>query len=1086
MDFKLKKYKKEKGVSLIVFVISIILILMVSFTAIYYIFSKRKNTNVNEVSSSEILDMTEKTAKIENLGMDTRIISTLTEDGTPIPNGFSYVQGNKKTGIIVKSNENEIKYLYVPYNENVKELPSEYYKKVNYISMDLMTLNSIKKYNGFFVELNSNYKIKDLKTIDNGNYEFLYEQLQYTVENDETVTPHMIYREEIAQINNYLKINNINLGENTIGIQALAIEPFSKINPEELTIVDEPIDTSKLIDVKTQIPEITKTSNLKLNKIASNKDAKNEYVYMLKTSSKFYGGTSDSEVEIPIPSGFDYCEIDGIIMIRDTSNTNLIYIWVPTNYKNKDSLQDELWNSIYMKCETSDGKVIDKDTEVYKKIKKSEEDIDSKLEKSIKKFKGFYISQAELSEKGKIGSGEYMNISRGMVNYSVSKTSNGGDYVRGSNIKSNIYTEIKNIAEKSNKHESVVGHLTYGIEYDATLLWIAQTNSNFVDKDGNEIYTALSRKSKNVGKYSDSNLEANSSASEIKSFNAIWGIGGNLAEVTQEKYDGKYVTRGGSYNDTGEHAPIASRNLESDLNKQDIGFRTCLYINTDTKTTRTKNDKFKYNPSDDTIEEINGIKFKLLGDVPRYVNRWDGTQIYKEPNESSSVIKKLSMAEELWITSKAIDKTVKLDGTELVWTKVKLSDNEIGYVNANDLTDSITFFGENIGFIMTPNPVVRFYKDNFSVYSYPKDENILFTTAYSGQIEIIGKSVNQEWALYQVGQENRFVHAKDLTVDVSTEKIGNYTFINGTEKDFWTIEKDVNIYPSPEENNSIQTLKYGTQTTVSAISTDGVWSKVKLDSTIQGYVLTSKLSSIQPAVEEIASQNNDGDADFKITNDVVYVTASDGLNIRSSCDTSNSSNIIKNVPYRWGIDRIAQGSKGWDKVNIDGKECYAYNKYLSKTQPKLVSNTAKGKGKGKGKGNSVKKTTGSKNDNVNNTANDDDNNKVYIDDSPDVPGYYYTEPRPTEYITVTAKTTKVMVGVYKVVICAKTYKPVAGTIKSITHGGDVLRLKFSTENRGQYQYATASYIAKIGGKHSIKAKSSAGFSTTTIINVPWL
>lgn len=950
---------KEKGVALITFVAIIMLILIIAFTSIYFIFYHEKDAKVDEFQPGGAQAISERKEKIKQLGMDTRIVNDITEEEVPIPNGFSYIQGNKNTGVIIKSNKTEIQYLFIPYNSNIQELPNEYYKKVNYISMDLMTLNSIKKYNGFFVELNANYKIEDLKTINKSNYESLYKQLQYIVEDDKTAKAHMLYKEEIAQINNYLNSNSINLGDNTIGIQAFVVEPFSKINPEELTVNNTNINTSKAIDDQAQTIQLAKTNNLKIDTVASKKNT-SEYVYMLKTSSEFYGGSDKKKVEIPIPNGFDYCEIDGIIMIRDIDNENLVYIWVPINYKSKDAIKNDLWNEIYSK--EVDGKTISKDTEIYDKIKNSEEKIDSDFEESIKEFKGFYISQAELSEQEEIDSSEYMNISRGMVNYSVSGTVGGGDYVRGSNLKSKIYNKMKNISEECNEHKSVVGHLTYGLEWDATLLWIAQTNGDYTDKDGNDIYSILSTKSKNVGKYTDSNLSATSSASEVKSFNGIWGLGGNLAEVTQETYDGEYVTRGGSYSDTGEHAPIASRNAVEDLNQQNIGFRTCLYINPEAKITKTENDTFEYNPSDDIIEKIDDMDFKLMGNVSRFVNDWNGINVYETPSEKANIIEHFSMGQEVEVYAKAVEEITSDDGTKLVWAKIKLSDknNNYGYVNAQHLTDTITYFSDgnnnSVGFVMTGEKVVRYYKEGFTVYSDPNDNNMLFSTAYSGQLEIIGKSINQEWALYQVGEKQRFVHSKDLTADVEREKSENdIEFIKGNEKKFFAIENGVKLYPQPSESNEISTLYYGKEAIVTAISTDGIWFKATVDS-ISGYILNNKLTTIEPSAEKKAERGGN----FTVVNDVVYVNATD-VNVRTSCDTTDNSNIITTVTYRDSVNRIAHGDNGWDKVSINGQTAYIYNKYLSTTQPAVIENAAKTEqtGSGSSAGGSGSSTGGS-------------------------------------------------------------------------------------------------------------------------------
>lgn len=298
-----KTIKSEVGVALITFAIIIFLILAVAFATIYFIFFNDKDVELDEAKYNNEQSVTAQTAEIEELGMDTRIVSTLTSEQVPIPDGYTYVSGDKNTGIIIKSNEYEVKYLFIPYNDNNTELSSEYYKKVSYIPMDLMTLNAIKKYKGFFVELNSNFKMEDLKTINNENYEFQYEQLKYALEDNTSINPHILYKEEIMLINTYLNNNKINLGENTIGIQALTIEPFSEINDQELVFAqdDNSNNTQNLGKIDSKDAQIVKTSNLKLSKVANTNKTNKKYVYKYETKSKLYGGSNKKKVNIPIP-----------------------------------------------------------------------------------------------------------------------------------------------------------------------------------------------------------------------------------------------------------------------------------------------------------------------------------------------------------------------------------------------------------------------------------------------------------------------------------------------------------------------------------------------------------------------------------------------------------------------------------------------------------------------------------------------------------------------------------------------------------------------------------------------------------------
>jgi len=416
-----KGLRSNKGIALIALVGIVVLILAIAYMTIFWAFNGGNSLNGGELADN--LDEATKKAiqveKIRNLGMDARIVSAITEEDVPIPDGFSYEQGNINTGLIIKSIQTGANYLYVPYNENSDTDTTEYFKKVkNYSSMDLMTLSSMEKYGGFFVALNSSYTIDDLKTIDQDNYKFLRNQLCLIPDVRISTKAHLLYKEEINLINHYLKTEKIKLGDNKIGIQAFVIEPFSKINPEEL-VADVMSDNKVLGNAKNQNIKISKVSNTKLTKVAETSITKNNsknMVYMLGTHSALYGGTNTIEAKVPIPYGFNYLDTtqmrdnkvtkNGSILIQDKSNTNLIYVWVPLQVEldikdgknNKDqvsdyvdSVKDEIWKSLYLKYNKNMA------TDFKDIITESVEEYDSNFIESINKWKGFYISQAELS-----------------------------------------------------------------------------------------------------------------------------------------------------------------------------------------------------------------------------------------------------------------------------------------------------------------------------------------------------------------------------------------------------------------------------------------------------------------------------------------------------------------------------------------------------------------------------------------------------------------------------------------------------------------------------------------------------------------
>lgn len=60
--------------------------------------------------------------------------------------------------------------------------------------------------------------------------------------------------------------------------------------------------------------------------------------------------------------------------------------------------------------------------------------------------------------------------------------------------------------------------------------------------------------------------------------NNIYDMAGNLSEWTDEKYNDKYIVRGGFYHDNGEEKNICNRQPEDNKSYVNVGFRVVLYI----------------------------------------------------------------------------------------------------------------------------------------------------------------------------------------------------------------------------------------------------------------------------------------------------------------------------------------------------------------------------------------------------------------------------------------------------------------------------------------------------------------------------
>lgn len=146
--------KDKKGISLI-WLIIIIIAIMIIFSIISVIVIN--NSNKNGVSSEE----TKKgnvSSKDNNYIKDysSKYVTKMTEDGVPIPKGFTYVTGNKETGVVIKDEKNN-EFVWIPSTEKeyVKDLE---FRGVNTNVVDDVLpngikdeLSDVKKYGGFYI-----------------------------------------------------------------------------------------------------------------------------------------------------------------------------------------------------------------------------------------------------------------------------------------------------------------------------------------------------------------------------------------------------------------------------------------------------------------------------------------------------------------------------------------------------------------------------------------------------------------------------------------------------------------------------------------------------------------------------------------------------------------------------------------------------------------------------------------------------------------------------------------------------------------------------------------------------------------------
>ena len=506
---------------------------------------------------------------------------------------MEYVSGTKDTGVIVKDKNTGIQLMWIPYDENVTaESANDYYQNCDYQEMDIDTQESIIHYGGFYVILDNQNQFDTLKNVDNNSYQIASKNAQNMFEDSDSVNSHLLYKFEVAQIEAYGQ----KIGKDLIKTGSKTTNSNKSLNLLKV------VETTTTDDTQSQVTTTQESTTQEESSGESTTDEENAGVVAVNPDTyeeseetgtyKIEYTVENNVEEVPIPDGFEYFTYEGTIFnpnrkvsdivkydtsiavkIQDETNPNLRYVWVPV-----DDLES---------CSTLIKQQYDEQNQnfYYDSYQSVENDTYKQLLESVEKYGGFYIAESEL---GTDDNKNPINIARGMkVNDESGYTQvNVGDYYRGTNF--NTYEEAVKIA--SNLHtqnKNVVSHLMYGTEYDATLLWLYSTGTVTAEqliKDSSAVPGA-----KYSGTYEDKELLDD----DLHGLNGIYGLAGNLSELTQElveySEDGEakstwIVARGGSYANPGNQFSMASRitlNNETVKQGQDVGIRNCLFINPD-------------------------------------------------------------------------------------------------------------------------------------------------------------------------------------------------------------------------------------------------------------------------------------------------------------------------------------------------------------------------------------------------------------------------------------------------------------------------------------------------------------------------
>lgn len=569
-----------KRKDLLFIVIAIVLISFIVVFAIYY-----------KINNGEIFGIIGTNKEHNSNGWKTEIVAEI-KDGVPIPVGFCYEEGTKSEGLIIKDKITDTKYMWIPYKkgiEIVQELPLELKGNTKQEKI------SLEEYGGFYIAIE-----KEEKNVLNKNLEELKIR---NISKTDSVETHLITIEEFSLLKSFEK----ELGEEII------IKDY-----KALTVLGSD-NQSKAEDKEDEIP------NNWDNKIIE----------------KVVNG-------VPVPKGFKHEEgttIENGFKIKNENN--LTFIWIPIELSEEEKSNDlgEVIKERFIK--ELEAVKADKELEIekYKKYADEKTEEYKELMESIKKYGGFYISEAEL---GYDSNGTSINTYRDMYEIRGVETGNNyvsdGDYyrtVKEENYKKEVKelqksfkltykSAIETCGELYGVSESVVSHLTYGLEYDAAVLYLLKHGKQ---ADGTKITKEdLFNDSTEIGKYKGSE-EAKYITREKSGLNGIYGLGGNLAELTRERDGENVIARGGYWKVKGNVETLASRvtttlkEIEDD--REAFGIRACIYI------------KPEYEDVTEELDEAKKEAKKRLKEAIDYIINLDKQSGEGIINENIAVVNKI-------------------------------------------------------------------------------------------------------------------------------------------------------------------------------------------------------------------------------------------------------------------------------------------------------------------------------------------------------------------------------------------------------------------------------------------------------------
>lgn len=570
-----EKIKKEKGISMISLVITILIMLIL--------------TNVLIYKSKDNIEIEKLTNLYNDIDLLRDKISEYYEEYGKIPAKTKYTAIDNLANIISKKNDTGD--FYVIDLEAMQGITINYGKDYEIIKNNENNVNDYKDI--YIINENSHniFYVKGINVEEDGILNTYY--TDYTEPDETTVNLKYIDGILIPEGYYYIGTHKDNSGNENIVISSNKDEEINttsktqyiwqkQISPLEtipdtisLTVEQNKDDFLKSVNIyKGYFKNKNKTLNVDVIYLTVKE---NKWSEIYTKNEKYIDKNGDTAY---IPTGFRVSLAEGTNEIRnglvitdkideEGNSVGNEFVWIPVdNYEEfirEDMGTTPIQEENFINTEPTLDKYYEPSSvgkEIDETAKQNIQEV-QKIYKSVRLYKGFYIGRYETGIEVDTPRTNTSGITQEPV---IKKNKYIYNYIKWGN---SLTDETAGAVEKARSmYENST--LCYGVQWDAIMRWISQdTTINYVleeslekgnyDKDGNLIKTGTN---------------------ETYQIKNIYDIVGNVAEWTMETYGlEEKVARGGKSGGTNS---ITSRETNPiDTNSGLIGFRVALYIETE-------------------------------------------------------------------------------------------------------------------------------------------------------------------------------------------------------------------------------------------------------------------------------------------------------------------------------------------------------------------------------------------------------------------------------------------------------------------------------------------------------------------------